>query len=109
GRYAIPGGFIELDEDLERAAARELEEETGCRGVKLEQFKTYGQPSRDPRGRTISVVYVGEVDRKPAVDGRDDADHAGFFDVGRLPRPLAFDHETILKEALEWLDARCSR
>ncbi|HVY63167.1 MAG TPA: NUDIX hydrolase, partial [Planctomycetota bacterium] len=98
GRWAIPGGFVDMDEDLEPAAHRELEEETGLRGVKLEQFRTYGTPSRDPRGRTISVVYVGEVDAKPAVKAQDDAAAARFWPLDGLPEPLAFDHDTILKE-----------
>jgi 8-oxo-dGTP diphosphatase len=106
GQWAIPGGFVEMDEDLEPAAHRELEEETGLRGVKLEQFRTYGRPGRDPRGRTISVVYVGEVATRPEVKAQDDAAEARFWPVDALPLPLAFDHDTILREALEWLERR---
>ncbi|MCK5701110.1 MAG: NUDIX hydrolase, partial [Cyclobacteriaceae bacterium] len=59
GKWALPGGFVEIDEDLEAGANRELEEETGLKNIALTQFKTYGTPGRDPRGRTISVVYYG--------------------------------------------------
>ncbi len=107
GRWALPGGFVEEDEDLAPAAARELEEETGLSGVSLSQFRTYGTPGRDPRHRTISVVYTGEIAEKPAaIAGSDDAAEARFFDAARPPAPLAFDHDTILREALAWIDGR---
>ena len=104
GRWAIPGGFVDMEEDLEPAAHRELEEETGLTGVKLAQFRTYGTPKRDPRGRTVSVVFVGEVDGRPKVKGQDDAKDARWFEVTSLPEPLAFDHDRVVAEALEWLD-----
>ena len=62
GRWALPGGFVEIDESLERAAARELKEEVGVTNVYLEQLYTFGEPKRDPRGRVISVSYFALVD-----------------------------------------------
>jgi 8-oxo-dGTP diphosphatase len=108
GRYALPGGFVERDEDLAPACARELREETGLAEVALEQFRAYGTPGRDPRGWTVSVVHVGEVDAGAAAraKGADDADDARFFPVDALPRPLAFDHDRILDEALAWWESR---
>jgi 8-oxo-dGTP diphosphatase len=100
GRWAIPGGFVDMAEDLEPAARRELEEETTLTGVRLEQLRAYGQPARDPRGRTISIAFVGEVEGRPTVKARDDAAEARFFAVDALPLPLAFDHEAIVRDAL---------
>lgn len=64
GKWAIPGGFVEDDEDLDTAAARELEEETGIKVEQIQQFYTFGKPDRDPRGRAISVSYYTQVDAK---------------------------------------------
>ncbi|MCK5313520.1 MAG: NUDIX hydrolase, partial [Anaerolineales bacterium] len=58
GSWALPGGFVNIDEELETAASRELEEETGVKGAYLEQLFTYGQPQRDPRGRVVTVAYI---------------------------------------------------
>lgn len=104
GLWALPGGFVDEDEDLEPAAARELEEETGLRGVPLEQFRAYGRPGRDPRGRTVAIVFAAEIDAAPPVSGSDDAAEAGFFAVDAMPLPLAFDHERIVGEGLRWLE-----
>ncbi len=103
GMWAIPGGFVDIDESLETAALRELEEETGVRDVYLEQFHTFGDPGRDPRGRTITVAYLALV-RANQVQPRagDDAAEAGWWSVRALP-PLAFDHDRILACALEHL------
>ena len=99
GRWALPGGFVDEFEPLERAAARELEEETGLTGVAIEQFRAYGDPGRDPRGHTVTVVFVAWLETRVAVTNADDADGAAWFPVDELP-PLAFDHDRIIQEAL---------
>lgn len=103
GMWAIPGGFVDIDESLETAALRELEEETGVRDVYLEQFHTFGDPGRDPRGRTITVAYLALV-RADQIQPRagDDAAEACWWPTRALP-PLAFDHDRILARALEHL------
>ena len=100
GRWALPGGFVDEDEPLDRAALRELEEETGLAGAPIEQFRAYGDPGRDPRGHTITIVYVARFGERPAVAGSDDARSADWFPVDALP-PLAFDHDRIIPEAFE--------
>jgi 8-oxo-dGTP diphosphatase len=103
GMWAIPGGFVELDESLEQAALRELEEETGLRDVYLEQLYTFGHPDRDPRGRTITVAYFALVPGTAArLRAGDDASEARWWSVYDLP-PLAFDHADILTYALQRL------
>ena len=100
GQWAIPGGFVDMDEALEAAARRELHEETGVRARKLAQLGTFGDPSRDPRGRTISVVYLAQVDAdKLHPEANDDAAAVGWFLLSRPPADLAFDHAQILAAA----------
>lgn len=101
GMWALPGGFIEMHEDLEQSCARELEEETGLSGITLTQFRTFGAVDRDPRGRTISVVYWGVVDKELPVTGLDDADLAEWFPLDALPG-LAFDHLDIINQFKEF-------
>lgn len=103
GMWAIPGGFVDIVESLEDAALRELEEEAGVRDVYLEQLYTFGDPGRDPRGRTITVAYFALV-TATAIHPRagDDAAEARWWSVYDLP-PLAFDHADILAYALQRL------
>jgi len=103
GRFALPGGFVDYDEDIADAIHREIAEETGLTGVPFRQFRTFGKPGRDPRGHTVSVVYVGVLlGEPPPVTGGDDAAEAAWFSVSRLP-DLAFDHARILGRVLESL------
>src|SRR3990170_417036 len=85
GRWAIPGGFIRMDETLEAAARRELAEETGVRDVYLEQLYTFGDPKRDPRGRVITVAYFALVPAPLAVRAGSDASDARWSSMYRLP------------------------
>ncbi|MEM9835258.1 MAG: NUDIX domain-containing protein [Bacteroidota bacterium] len=103
GQWALPGGFVEMDEDLETSALRELEEETGVKDLFVEQLYTYGNPGRDPRGRVISVAYYALVnlqDHPPTAAS--DADAAAWFPLDELPE-LAFDHADIVAMARERL------
>ena len=97
GKWALPGGFIDMDESLETACRRELEEETGLRVGELTQFKAYGAVDRDPRGRTISVVFYSLPDEELVPKAGDDAAKAQWFPIDQLPE-LAFDHQQILEE-----------
>jgi len=100
GRWALPGGFVEIDESLERAAARELKEEVGVTNVYLEQLYTFGEPKRDPRGRVISVSYFALVDaERQRIVAASDAAEAQWRSVFDAPK-LAFDHARILDTAV---------
>jgi 8-oxo-dGTP diphosphatase len=100
GMWALPGGFVDMDETLEQAAIRELEEETGVSGAALEQFYVFDAIDRDPRQRIISVVFVSVVNAEPGIKAGDDASEAKWFNILELPN-LAFDHAEIIKKALE--------
>jgi 8-oxo-dGTP diphosphatase len=104
GRWALPGGFLEIDEPIEAAARRELREETGFTVPgPVELIGVFGDPGRDPRGRTISLVHAAVVRHTPApVAGADDAAEAAWCDPRRSSN-LAFDHDAILAAALAWL------
>jgi 8-oxo-dGTP diphosphatase len=101
GQWAFPGGFVEIDEELEAAVVRELEEETGLRDIELEQMYTFGKIGRDPRGRQITIAYIGIVTEDQAnIKGSDDADEAKWFDINALPSEMAFDHSQIAEFAI---------
>lgn len=100
GRWALPGGFVNVGEDLEAAALRELEEETGAREVYLEQLYTFGAPDRDPREHVVSVAYFALV--RPellTIQAGDDAADSAWHPIDQLPE-LAFDHEAVIQKAL---------
>jgi len=104
GKWAIPGGFIEIDEELEDAAARELQEETALANVPLEQMRTFGRCGRDPRGRQITVVFMGIAAKgQNEVKGGDDAAKAKWFDIENLPKDMAFDHNEVAEFAVKRL------
>ena len=99
GCWAFPGGFMNMDENTEQCAIRELEEETGQKVSEVHQIGAYSKVDRDPRGRTVTVAYLAIVDAPMAVSGQDDAAKAQWFPLTALPE-LAFDHEEIMKDAI---------
>lgn len=106
GRWALPGGFVRLEETLDQAVRRELQEETGLDRVFLEQLYTVGDIGRDPRERVITVAYyalvrLGDHQVKAATDAR----NAAWFAVDDLPK-LAFDHDAIVAMALQRLQGK---
>ena len=94
--WAIPGGFVDCGESLETAAAREAREETCLKVRDLRQFHAYSEPGRDPRGHTISAVFVAKAGGAPRAS--DDAADIGVFAKDNLPQNLAFDHRKILED-----------
>lgn len=98
--WALPGGFVDENEDLEEAAKRELGEETQVKVAKLDQIGAFGKPYRDPRSHTVSVAYFGEVAENTIAIAADDAKEAYWFPINDLPQ-LAFDHNEIIEKAFE--------
>lgn len=98
--WAIPGGFVDWGESLEAAARREAKEETSLDVELLGQLGAYSDPRRDPRGHTISTVFVARARGKP--QAASDAKNLGVFTEGRLPSPIAFDHPRILSDYFAW-------
>lgn len=105
GAWALPGGFVDQNEPLARAAARELEEETTLSGIPLEQLGAFGDPGRDPRGHTVSVAYYGFLVAQIPVAAGDDASAVDWHSVRALPK-MAFDHTDIIALAHERLRQR---
>ncbi len=117
GKWALPGGFVDIDEELEDAVARELAEETGLTNVTLEQMHTFGTIGRDPRGRQITIAFMGiltapscTTDKKGSpektlnkIKAGDDAAEARWFDIDKLPKDMAFDHNHVANFAIRKL------
>lgn len=100
GRWALPGGFVDENESLEMAARRELKEETGVTVKELQQWRAVGDPGRDPRGWTVSVLFVAVVNSQELiVNAGDDAVDVAWFPLTQLPE-LAFDHQSLIQQAL---------
>ena len=97
GKWALPGGFLKMDESAEDGALRELKEETGLTGAYIQQFHAFTAPDRDPRERVITIAYYALV-RLQDVQGGDDAAKAQWFSLDEVPA-LAFDHDQILRMA----------
>ncbi|CAM4029108.1 NUDIX domain-containing protein [Gillisia hiemivivida] len=100
--WALPGGFLEETENLKEGAKRELLEETGLEVEVLNQLKTYGDLNRDPRGRTISIAFIGKLNKEVKIKAGDDAKEADWFSLDELPE-LAFDHSKIIEDAKKYL------
>ena len=104
GKWAFPGGFLNMDETAQEGALRELKEETGLENAYIEQFNTYSDPGRDPRERVITIAHYALV-RIQEVKGGDDAAKAQWFPIDKVPQ-LAFDHDKILRDAMRKLRER---
>ena len=102
GCWAFPGGFMDMEENAEDCAKRELKEETGMEVRSLEYLGTFSEVNRDPRGRTITIAYYAVVEKSDVI-GADDGSRAKWFPIDSIPS-LAFDHEEILRTALKVLN-----
>ena len=98
--WALPGGFVDENEELETAAKRELFEETDIQLFQVKQIKAYGNPNRDPRHHTISIAFMGEIDSLAEAKAKDDAKAVKWFSIEELPA-LAFDHAEIIRDTIE--------
>ena len=102
GSWALPGGFLDMHETLEEAVNRELKEETNLIGIHLKQLHTFSAVHRDPRGRTLTVVFWGIMMDNQTARAGDDAKHLEWFDLHHLPE-LAFDHKEVVEMAIRML------
>lgn len=103
GFWAFPGGFVDMDETLEKAVVRELEEETSIQFNGLTQLHAFSSINRDPRGRNIGVMFFGLIDYENSfAKAGDDAQEAAWFDMNELPA-LAFDHADAVEMAISQL------
>jgi 8-oxo-dGTP diphosphatase len=106
GAWALPGGFVDMNEPLEEAALRELKEETGVSDVFIEQLYTIGTPNRDPRGRVVTVVYFALINLgEHKISADSDAQDVRWFSIDDLPT-LAFDHADIMAMAIQRLRSK---
>lgn len=104
GQWALPGGFVDEGEDLETAAKRELQEETGVKVESMQQVQAFGKPGRDPRGHTISIGFLSRIYCEEHLEPSDDAKDARWFEIEKLPdMDLAFDHDEIINVAQQFL------
>ena len=100
GGWALPGGFVDMDETLEDAIIRELQEETSLTDVTLKQLHAFSTPGRDPRGHTISVIFWGIQDSNQEAMAGDDARNVKWYKIDHLPE-LSFDHDEVIKTAIQ--------
>lgn len=102
GTWALPGGFVDMDESLEQAVEREILEETSLKALLFTQFRTYGNPDRDPRHRTVTVVYYAYASPHAFANAADDAAELAWFAADQIPA-TAFDHNQILQDIIHHL------
>ncbi len=102
GSWALPGGFLDMEETPATAAARELQEETGIKDIKVHEYKVFGDPTRDPRGRVLSIAHYAflPINSEQQAKAADDAAKTQWFAIQKLPE-LAFDHDSVIAEALQ--------
>jgi 8-oxo-dGTP diphosphatase len=104
--WAWPGGYVNEGESVEAAAKRELQEETGVNTLSLEEFGSMSEPNRDPRGWVISHCFMAKADKNLLLKAGDDAKNAQWFNVDEIPKPMAFDHEVILKKLMRVISSK---
>ncbi len=102
--YALPGGFIDMGEQVENAAIREMKEETNLDVELLGVLGVYSRPDRDPRFHTMTTTFIGKAKDPSMLNAGDDAAHAKFYPLNEIPKPLCFDHSKMIDDFLEYLD-----